>query len=62
MIETAEEIAERKQELQRLEREAERLVTVREVFEAGFKRGLAKAGLTSHADDDYDEWLLSRDR
>lgn len=47
--------------LSELERQAERIVTLREAFEYGFKAGLAKAGLTSNADSSYEAWLWSRE-
>lgn len=45
----------------KLEQQAERVLTIREVFEYGFKAGLSRAGLTSRADEDYELWLWSRE-
>lgn len=42
------------------EAKVERLMTPREIFEAGFKEGLSKAGLTSDANAACDDWLLQR--
>ena len=51
------------QERVRLEEErVERLMTAREIFKAGFKRGLSKAGLTEDADGAFDDWLRARCR
>lgn len=51
----AEELA---AELKAAEARVERLKTVRKVFDAGFKAGLSRAGLTSHSDAAYEQWLL----
>ena len=42
------------------EARVEHLMTVQEIFEAGFHLGLSKAGLTSNAELAYKNWLLSR--
>ena len=46
--------------IRREEALVERRMTAREIFEAGFKLGLSKAGLTSNTDAAFDEWLLER--
>lgn len=42
------------------EARVERRMTAREIFAAGFKLGLSKAGLTENADKAFDDWLMER--
>ncbi len=48
-------------ELDSIEERAGLLMTVRELFDAGFKAGLESAGLTSHSDTAYENWLWDRE-
>lgn len=57
---TKEEYEEHKDVIAAEEKRVESRMAVQEIFEAGFKRGLSKAGLTEKADWQYLEWLLER--
>lgn len=45
-----------------LELKAERVVTMRETFDIGFRAGLSKAGLTETSDAAYKAWIWSREK
>lgn len=47
-------------EIHEEEARIERLMTVREIFEEGYKMGLSQAGLRSDASRAYKDWLLAR--